>query len=193
MASIFDDISRKITQTGQSAVQKTKDITDIARINSIIFEEEKKIQNLYLQLGKLYATVHADDYESDFTGMMTALHESEASIRQYRQQILDIKGLTHCENCGSEVAKNILFCNVCGSQMPKTEFNDFSNSVRCSSCGQTVSKNMRFCTSCGTPIVAVTPSEPVTQPNASVSKTCSSCGAVLPPDTVFCIQCGTKL
>lgn len=193
MASIFDDIGKKITQTGQSAVQKTKDITDIARINSLIYEEEKKVQNLYLQLGKLYATVHANYYESDFTGMMTSLHEAEASIRQYKQQISDIKGLTHCEICGSEVAKSALFCNVCGSQMPKTDANDFSDTVKCSNCGQTVSKNMRFCTSCGTPIVSAASSESDSQPEVPVNKVCSSCGTVLSPDTVFCVQCGTKL
>lgn len=207
----------------ESAVQKTKDMTDIARINSLISDEEKKINGVYTQLGKFYATLHANDYETQFAGMMIAIKEAEMNISLYKKQILDIKGVTICEKCGSEVAKSVLFCNVCGSQMPKTEFNDFSNSTRCSSCGVMVSKDVRFCTNCGKPMTTVAPvapapvapapvapapvapvpvapvpvvPAPVAEPVAEVkteSIFCPNCGVQLDADTIFCTECGTKI
>jgi predicted amidophosphoribosyltransferase len=193
----------------ESAVQKTKDMTDIARINSLISDEEKKINGVYTQLGKFYATLHANDYESQFAGMMIAIKEAEMNISLYKKQILDIKGVTICEKCGSEVAKSVLFCNVCGSQMPKTEFNDFSNSTRCSSCGVMVPKDVRFCTNCGKPMaqampvvpapsvapaVPVAPATPVEVESPVIESIfCPNCGTKLDGDTVFCTECGTKI
>ena len=200
----------------ESAVQKTKDMTDIARINSLISDEEKKINGVYSQLGKFYATVHANDYESQFAGMMIAIKEAEMNINLYKKQIMDIKGVTTCEKCGSEVPKTVLFCNVCGSQMPKTEFNDFSNSSRCTSCGQMVSKDMRFCTSCGkpmataqfagppqsqvapvapvAPVVPVAPA-PVIEIPVEVPAPVIEIPVEAPvvSDSFFCPNCGTKL
>ena len=47
----FDDLGRKISQAGQSAVQKTKEMTDIVKLNSSIADEEKKIRNSYVEIG----------------------------------------------------------------------------------------------------------------------------------------------
>ncbi len=82
----------------ESAVQKTKDMTDIARINSLISDEEKKINGVYTQLGKFYATLHANDYETQFAGMMIAIKEAEMNISLYKKQILDIKVLQFAKN-----------------------------------------------------------------------------------------------
>lgn len=158
--AFFDDISKKITQTGQSAVQKTRDMTEVARLNGAVSDEEKKINSLYLQVGKLYMAIHSNDYESDFAGMISAIRDSETKIQQYKQQIEDIKGITHCEKCGAEVPNNVLFCSVCGNAMPKVNAEDFANMVRCSGCGNMVPKDMRFCTHCGKPM-AVAPVAPV--------------------------------
>lgn len=207
----------------ESAVQKTKDMTDIARINSLISDEEKKINGVYTQLGKFYATLHANDYETQFAGMMIAIKEAEMNISLYKKQILDIKGVTICEKCGSEVAKSVLFCNVCGSQMPKTEFNDFSNSTRCSSCGVMVSKDIRFCTNCGKPMannqfVGAVPPPPVSVVPAPVVPAAPVAPAPVAPvpvaepvveqvapapvvepvveekaELLFCSNCGTQL
>lgn len=201
----------------ESAVQKTKDMTDIARINSLISDEEKKINGVYTQLGKFYATLHANDYENQFAGMMIAIKEAEMNISLYKKQILDIKGVTICEKCGSEVAKSVLFCNICGSQMPKTEFNDFSNSTRCSSCGVMVSKDVRFCTNCGKPMATVAPVAPAPVAPAPVVPTPVAPVPVAPApvaepvveqvapapvvepvveekaELLFCSNCGTQL
>lgn len=53
--AFFDDLGKKLSQAGQTAVQKTKEITDIARINGLISDEEKKVNNNYYQIGKILA------------------------------------------------------------------------------------------------------------------------------------------
>lgn len=162
--AFFDDLGRKISQAGQTAVQKTKDVADVSRINSAISEEEKRINNNYYQIGKLYVAMHASDCEPDFAGMISVIKESEIKIHDYKQQIQDIKGVVMCEKCGAEIPNNVLFCSTCGSPVSKQE-NVIINTdlVRCTACGKMVSKNIRFCTGCGKAMADIVQSQPVPQ------------------------------
>ena len=93
----FDDLGRKISQAGQSAVQKTKEMTDIVKLNSSIADEEKKIRNSYVEIGKLYVSLHGEEHEPDFDKLMADVHEAEEKINDYRKQIGNIKGIVKCE------------------------------------------------------------------------------------------------
>ena len=55
------------------AMQKAKEMSDIAKLNSMISEEETKINNTYYQIGKLYVAMHSHDYEEEFAGMITTI------------------------------------------------------------------------------------------------------------------------
>lgn len=146
--AFFDEIGKRLSQAGQTAIQKTKDMTDVARINGVISEEEKKVNNNYYQIGKLYVAKHSTNYEDEFEGMMSAIRESEAKICECRQQIQAIKGTVCCEKCGEEVPSEAAFCSSCGASMLTTAENNVELR-KCAGCGAIVDKNMKFCTACG--------------------------------------------
>lgn len=198
--AFFGDLGKKLSQAGQTAVQKTKEMTDIARINGMISDEEKKVNNNYYQIGKLYVAMHQNDFEDDFAGMITAIRESETKIRDYKQQIQDIKGVVRCEKCGAEVANDVAFCSSCGDPMPKQNApTNNANLIKCIGCGAMVDKNMRFCTSCGKPradIVNPTSDiQTVTNGDSEeiTSNKCPNCGVAIADNLAFCTECGTKL
>lgn len=199
--AFFDDLGKKISQAGQSAVQKTKDMTDTARINGAIAEEEKKINHYYFQIGKLYVATHATDYENDFAGMINAVQDSKKKIREYYQQLQDIKGVICCTKCGNEMASEASFCSVCGSPMPRQTVQANPNMVKCVGCGAMISKDNRFCTSCGKPMADSVPTQSWEQPAVAtvqvapqpVIRRCPNCNFVVEEDLVFCTECGTKL
>lgn len=116
--AFFDDLGKKISQAGQNAVQKGKELADIAKLNSAVYDEEKKIDDNYLEIGKLYASLHGENPDVDFAALIAAIHESEGKIVEYKQQIKDIKGVVCCEKCGAEVSSNAAFCSTCGAPMP---------------------------------------------------------------------------
>ena len=204
--AFFDDIGKKLSQAGQNAMQKTKEMTEVAKINGAINEEEKKINNTYFQIGKLYATLHSADYEADFEGMITYLKGAEQRIAQYKEQIQQIKKVTRCEQCGAEVADNSAFCSACGAQMPKKVAPVDPNMIVCPGCGQQVSKNMRFCTNCGRALADMVQPEPAPMPEPApapepvpepasepVNRRCPQCGKEITDDSIFCTECGTRL
>lgn len=116
--AFFDDLGKKISQAGQNAVQKGKELADIARINSAISDEERKINDSYCEIGKLYFSLRGENPDVDFAALVAGIHESGNKIAEYRQQIKDIKGVVCCEKCGAEVSSNAAFCSSCGAPMP---------------------------------------------------------------------------
>lgn len=170
--AFFDDLGKKISQAGQTAVQKTKDMTDIAKINSAISDEEKNINNVYRQIGKIYVAKYSSDCAPELAGMVKSVKEAEARVAAYRKQILDIKGVMCCEKCGAEIASNVAFCSFCGAPAPKIVTPDAPtpemNTVRCPGCGQAVAPGMKFCTTCGQPIGNTSVNSPVAQPTPPV-------------------------
>lgn len=198
--AFFDNIGKKISLAGEGALNKGKALADVARLNSNVSEEEKKINNSYYQIGKLYIALHPQDYESDFVALVNSIVSSQDRIKALKQQIQEIKGVVKCEQCGAEVPQNIAFCSACGAQMPKKEIELDENHMRCDGCGAIIDKNLRFCTSCGRLIAEPTqtnisadnstPSASETPDNAKI---CPSCGAVMNNQLAFCTECGTSL
>ena len=48
--AFFEDLGKKLSGVGQSAVQKTQNATDSIRLNNQINEEERKINAAYLNI-----------------------------------------------------------------------------------------------------------------------------------------------
>ncbi len=194
--TFFDNFGEKVSEATAKARQKAQEFSEISRINSIISEEEKKINATYYQIGKLYVSVHGSDGEESFSGMVATVLEGEQKINDYRKQIQDIKGVQRCEKCGAEVARGVSFCSSCGAAMPKVENSLPDDVIRCESCGTMVKRGMRFCTSCGEPMVLPT-AQDIHSLNASeeptIQKVCPNCGAEIEDDVAFCTECGTKL
>lgn len=194
--AFFDKLSKTVTEASQKTIAKTKELADTSRLNSLISDEEKTITNQYFQIGKLYASLHKDDYEEDFAGMIAAIADAEAKIRDYKKQIQDIKGVQRCEKCGAEVANGAAFCSSCGATMPKIQAPVAVDVVKCENCGTEVKKGMRFCTSCGKPMqsaAVVTTPEPEATVEVAQEKVCPNCGAKIEDGVAFCTECGTKL
>lgn len=195
--AFFDDIGKKITQAGTGALQKTKEMADVARINGLISDEEKRVNNAFYQIGKLYVTLHGDNCEPDFTALVESIRESEAKIADLKQQVQIIRGVKRCSSCGAEIASNVAFCNSCGARAPEAPAPVVAdNLVQCSGCGKMVKPEMAFCTGCGAsmkkepqfvPIAAVV-NEPPAMPFI-----CPSCGKETDADSDFCMECGFKL
>jgi len=173
----FDDFGKKISDASQGAIAKTKDFADVAKLNSNISDEERRINNAYQQIGKLYFEMHLEDFEDCFKDHFAAINESLGKIQDYRQQITNIKGVVKCPNCGAEVPKDSAFCSSCGTPVPKQDVPAAEAEV--------VSAPE------AAPVEAPVEEAPAVE--APVEKKCPSCGATLEDGASFCTNCGTKV
>lgn len=161
--AFFDDLGKKITQAGQTTIQKTKEMADVARMNSYISDEEKKINNFYLEIGKRYVSLHTEDFEGDYADMINGIRESEEKIKSYQKELEELKGVKKCPKCGAEVKNDALFCSICGEKMPQEEpeiivdaqvieDKEATEETKkfCGNCGKEVNADAAFCPECGT-------------------------------------------
>ena len=168
--AFFDDLGKKITG-----------MTDVAKINSAISDENNKIQRNITELGKLYYATYAEECAPEFLPLVKAIQESEKKIAEYKRQKQDIKGIVRCTKCSAEIPANSVFCSVCGAPAPvqapagtaaytaaapAAAAPVSAGYVTCAVCGKTVDGNMKFCTQCGAqinqqPAAPVAPIAPV--------------------------------
>lgn len=148
--SFFDDLSKKIVETTQSATQKAKDTADVVKLNSQINELTKSINAGYAELGKQYFEANKDNVPEEFAGVFNQINESSAKIVELKEQIRVLKGISICPSCGNEVAIGQKFCSNCGSQMPVVE--DAAAGKVCPTCGESVAAGQKFCAKCGSEI-----------------------------------------
>jgi predicted nucleic acid-binding Zn ribbon protein len=150
--ALFDTIGKKITTTTQNVVRGTKDFTDIARLNSLIAEDEKQIETLYSQIGKLYFESGEYNPETLVGKLCLALVAATERRAKHQSEILSIKGARKCPSCGSDVAMSAVFCGYCGAKLeavtPKPEVSAEPRRF-CSSCGADTTNDTMFCASCG--------------------------------------------
>lgn len=155
--ALLDDFGKKISQASQSTLQKTRDMADVAKMNMQITDEEKRINDTYLEIGKKYVELHAADSEEAISDLVQIIADSNRKIGEIKAQIQEIKGVVRCDNCGAEVGRESAFCPACGNKMPEivqtvveqpaTEEKKF-----CANCGATLENGALFCSECGTKI-----------------------------------------
>ncbi len=117
----FNDLGKMVANASQKTVQKTKEISEIARINSMISQNENLLDDVYRRIGKLYVSLHTDDCEKIFAELVMKAAELKQKDVEYHSQIQRIKGFRRCVNCGADVPRDFAFCNFCGTAMPPTE------------------------------------------------------------------------
>lgn len=203
--AFFDELGKKITQTSQGAVQKTKNMAEIVKINGMISDEEKKINNLFNQIGKVYFETHLQDPDPNLAQFFTAIKEAKTRVLSYSEQVKQLKGIVNCPKCGGEVPHGSPFCNSCGSSMGVAPTLNVSP---CTNCGAPVAEGKAFCTNCGTKVVgspvAEPPIPPVVEPpvgpvaeeqvvDADAKTLCTNCGNFMAKGKSFCTNCGQKM
>lgn len=119
--SFFNELGKKLSKAGQEAAQQTKIFAETTKISSYISDEEKKIDDLYKQIGKSYFEANRNNSSDIYAAQMSEIVEAQNKILDYQQQIRDIKGIKNCPNCGAELDKKSGFCSTCGFKVETSE------------------------------------------------------------------------
>lgn len=151
--AFFDDLTSRLTKAGNTAVQKTQEAAEVAKLNGQISNEEKHIHNLYTTLGTLYFQKCGMNPDSEFESVCQEIIQVQENIKMMRNQILEIRSQIVCPSCGSPVEKGTAFCSNCGYRIiptvPQNSGNEEMTPVKQCSCGAALTPNQKFCAKCG--------------------------------------------
>lgn len=149
----FDDINKAIENAGSTAKQKTKDLTDVAKMNASIKTEAKRLQELYQKIGEIYVKKYYAETELLFQELVGQAREAESNIEVYNAKIQEIKKVDTCPNCGNEIPTDAVFCMRCGTRLiSESHVEKAEEGKKCKNCGRLLEDGVMFCTYCGTPV-----------------------------------------
>ena len=111
----IEKLSKNISEIGQEAVDKTKSIAEILRLNGLVDEAEEEIENYYTQIGMLYYNKHFSDVECEFKDLVSMINEAKTKIDEYSSELKKVKKIKVCSNCGADIAIESKYCNTCGA------------------------------------------------------------------------------
>lgn len=191
--AFLDNVDRTLSQLGQSAIKKTKDMSEAVRLTNQIRDEEEKQAALFRKTGEYVYQQFPETSDEQLKSLLEQITSSKEKVRQCNEQLNNLKGSDRCPSCGAIIPSDSVFCSACGikiedalkekSAMVQKQI----NSRVCPNCGRTAGENAAFCTYCGTKI----PEE-----NSIVEKketVCPACGSKIEDNQNFCTSCGMKI
>lgn len=121
MNEFFEKISKNITDTGKVVTEKTKQVSESAKLNSKIVSSENTISTNYTILGKYYYENFKETPAEEVAEACNAITAANEAIVTMKAQLLSIKGLVKCTACGAECPIDNNFCGKCGAALEKPE------------------------------------------------------------------------
>lgn len=89
----LEKIGDVITTKGQEAVDKAKDMAEIANLKSSISTCEDVIKKNYMEIGKLYYEQYGNMPDADFQKQCRSITNARNGIGKLQEKIKEIKGL----------------------------------------------------------------------------------------------------
>lgn len=144
--AFFDNLSKKLSDAGQNVSQQTKNLGEINRLNNLIAENRKGISQHCFELGKAFYQAHHEEEGVEFPELVGQISELLKGIEAAEETIKQLKGITKCPNCGTEVPAQSAFCPSCGTQIAVAA----AKPRCCPGCGKEAPEGSSFCVYCGT-------------------------------------------
>lgn len=146
MGSFIEGVGKKISQTSQNALEKTKQLAEISKINMKLNKEEEQLEKLYANLGRLYYQLNKDQLEIIYQDIGGAIAGSIETIGYYQKMLHEVKGLKYCESCGKEATEGAVYCSHCGQGLD-SQGRELVYRV-CTSCGAVSTDEEAACSEC---------------------------------------------
>ena len=116
------DFMKKLNLEANKLTQKVKDKANNVSVDAKVFEQERKIKELVVEIGNL--TVKSmDDGAANFNEAIKEKYDAILEIRKVIEELKSQKVETEveapviCPSCGKVVADGMKFCGNCGAKV----------------------------------------------------------------------------
>ncbi len=193
--ALFEDLGKRLSMAGQSAMEKTKQMTEVAKIHSKIEEQKKERDKVYKEIGEIYAGKYSEGAPEDLKELLTKIDGFTEKIEEYNKEMDTVKGIKRCPKCNNEMELKDAFCSNCGEPVPVPEEETFDvEEKKCPKCGHAVDEGAKFCPECGNDLKYADKKEgnAVGGEDLLEMVICPECGATIKSDAEECPACGAK-
>lgn len=115
----FNKAKEKIAKTSGEVAKKAKDLAEVTKLNGQINSNENSIKALYTEIGQYVFENLREDAPAEIAEKMNAIEKAREEIASWKAEVMKLKGVQKCPQCGGEVDKDVAFCASCGAKMPE--------------------------------------------------------------------------
>ena len=164
--AFLDGFDKKLTMLGQGAIQKTREVTDSAKLSSALKTLETQKKEAFSELGSMYYEIYKQfggSVGEEAAAVIKRIEEIEQQIFEKKDQMQKVKGVIYCTNCNAEIPVGSAFCNICGSKVEAQNTMNYQMAAEvqqntgkiCGHCGYPLEEGQLFCTNCGTKVLEI--------------------------------------
>lgn len=120
----FNKLGKKASQTYQATKEKATNISDELKLRGKISEQKDKIEKLFKEIGETVYNEVKDEKDVSREAIVEKCDEiskAKDEISKLESEILAVKKMKKCTNCGTELDIKAEFCSKCGKEQPKVE------------------------------------------------------------------------
>ena len=121
----FGNLGQAISKTAKELGGRAEDAYETQRLKNKISAEERQIDKIMADLGKIVYQRYKDEVPVDDAqkALCEQIDQRREQIDQLRADINDLKVRTRriCPSCGKEIEKDAAFCRFCGAACPTQE------------------------------------------------------------------------
>ena len=120
----FNKLSKKASETYQITKKKTSQISGELKLRNKMNDCKDKIKDIYTEIGKTVFESYKkgeDAVKEEITPKCEEIARLNDEIEKAEAEILALKQIKKCINCGTELEDEDEFCSKCGKEQPKAE------------------------------------------------------------------------
>lgn len=118
MPTFMNRLGQRISQAANSAVEKSKEMVEIAKLSKQISDAGLEITRLEQTIGsRFYAAYTGADDVPDMHELCKQIDQLYARIERLQLELDGIRGVPHCQGCGSPLEDAAKFCPNCGHKL----------------------------------------------------------------------------
>lgn len=137
------------SKMAQTAVAKSRELTEITRLNMDTGTCQDKINEAYREIGRYICdsgVLTEDETVAEKVAQIATLKET---IISNTKRVEALRMVNICKNCGAEISRESKFCDKCGQAVVREEAEQPKQMV-CPGCAQPITSETVFCGNCGT-------------------------------------------
>ena len=120
----LNKLGKKASETYQVTKEKTAKFSEEIKLKGKISDAKAQIKSLYVELGEGVYNQYKTNSEDNSEQIKEKCNEISVKfdeIAKLEADILSLKEVKKCIECGAELNKNDDFCSKCGKEQPKVE------------------------------------------------------------------------
>lgn len=120
----MDGLGGFLKENGKKAVDAAKEAAAIAKIKTDMKAEELKMNNIYVEIGKLFCSHASGEIDEVFIPLLQKVADSKEKLINLEAELDKLKKTVTCSECGGKSPSGSHFCNICGAELSSVEVDD---------------------------------------------------------------------